>query len=119
MSALNQAAIIIASTGDFAPLSIIDVEEFKMIDHEARVEAAAAALRPWISHSLFGGILDRDRMELSRKAAGLVAYAMVMQHKHTQNENAQTDAAMAAEAVAELRAAERALAAVKELLGAA
>jgi hypothetical protein len=77
MSALDHACHIISDDSARADCDL------DLTDREARVEAAAAALRPWISHALFGGILDHDQMDLSRKVAGLVAPAMLAQHEHT------------------------------------
>ena len=51
--------------------------------------------------------------------ADLLARAITEQHDYTKNDNAETDSAMTAEVVDELRAAERALATVKQLLGGA
>jgi hypothetical protein len=120
MSALNEACVIVAETGCFAPLEIANDGDFEYADHEGRVSAATNVLvdfvKEWFQDDT--GLLPFNPY-LVRAIADLLARAMAEQHDYTKNDNAETDSAMAAEVVDELRAAERALATVKQLLGGA
>lgn len=88
------------------------------MDRENRVKAAGDVLVDFVAEWFVddNGDLPFHRGAV-RSIAALVARAMLAQYDYTKNDNAETDAAMTAEVVDELRAAERAITSVKELLG--
>jgi hypothetical protein len=119
MSALEAACCVISQIGCFADPNLVD-DDFDHQDHEGRVSAATDVLIDFVTEWFADdtGKLPFHR-SMVRAIAGLLARAMVAQHDYTKNDNAETDSAMTAEVVDELRAAERALATVKQLLGGA
>jgi hypothetical protein len=110
---LVHACTVIAEEGCYSDSGIPDRDR---VDREGRIAVAAKDLESWVRESpeVLTGIIKEDQVVV---VARMIARAMLAQYEYTVRDNADTDAAMCAEALVEIGAVERSIAALKDLLG--